>query len=113
MPDLDYKAMSFWLSFANSLGLMAMFAYATMTNRQKINTKAISELQGLVRTEVNELDDRVIRMEKTIEHLPTHTDVAQINRRVDDCAQELRKLEGTTTQINASVQMIHQHLLNS
>lgn len=112
MPDFDYKAAAFFLSLVNSCGLLAAFLLSWLTNRQKANTKTIRELEDKTRTEMNRIDDRLIRVEECLDHLPTHGDVETINRRIDELGQELRKVEGMMTQINNSVQLIHKHLLN-
>jgi len=113
MPETDYKALTFYLHVFEFICIGVVGVYTWLVNRHKANADAIGDLGKALRTEMNELDDRVIRVEKSIEHLPTHKDIEQLNRRIDDVAQEVRKLEGTLVQVNNSVQMIHQHLLNA
>ena len=113
MPGMDYKALAFWLHCFEMLCIGVLAIYSWLANRHKANAAAIDDLNHAIREELNSLDDRTIKIEKTIEHLPTQRDMADIHRRIDECAQEVRKLEGTLVQVNNSVQMIHQHLLTS
>lgn len=111
MPEWDYKALAFFLSLANSMGLLVTVIHTNITSRQKANSDTIRTLDEHYRNEVGELDDRLIRVEQSIKHLPTHGDIENIHRRIDEVAQEVRKLEGTLGQVNHSVQLIHTHLL--
>lgn len=113
MTDIDYKALTFWLHIFEFICIGVVALYSWLANRYKANNDAIQALGTTVRNEVNGLDDRVIKIEETINHLPTHDDVAKLHRRVDECAQAITKLEGTVGQMNNNVRMIHQHLLSS
>jgi hypothetical protein len=108
VPELNYKALTFMLSVINTVAIVATIIYAHLMNKQKVNADAIEQ------TNENHtaLNVRVIKVEKAIEHMPSHEDIAKLNRRVGEVAQEVTKLQGTTAQMNNSVQLIHNHLLN-
>ena len=108
MPEWDFKALSFFLSVANTLGIFFTVIYAHVMNRQKANADSIE----VMRKDYNALVTRVAESEKSIEHMPNHEDIAKLNRRVSEVAQGVTKMEGSVAQINNSLQLIHQHLLN-
>lgn len=106
--DIDYKAAAFWFQFLQALITVAVFLYVWVTNRHKANASSIDELS----TELNEMDDRLIRIEKDVQHMPTHEDMAKIHSRVNETAQRLTSMEGELKQINNTMQLMHKHLLN-
>jgi predicted nucleic acid-binding Zn-ribbon protein len=113
MPEMDYKAIALYLHIFEIISIGLIGFYSWMVSRHKANENAIDNLGKSVRQEINELDDRIIRVEEGVKNLPTHKDTESLNRRIDDVAQEVRKLEGTLVSVNNGVQMIHQHLLSS
>ncbi|MEO0442809.1 MAG: DUF2730 family protein [Pseudomonadota bacterium] len=108
MPDWDYKALAFFLSVANTLGILLTVIYAHVVNRQKANADSIE----IIKKDHHALVTRLAKSEKSIEHLPSHDDLSKINRRISEVAQGVTKIEGTMAQIDNSVQLIHNHLLS-
>lgn len=124
MPDWDYRALSFFLIAFNTVGMVLNFIHAKVTIRQKANAKSIEKLadtfsqdlkesvRGLSHAD-HEMDDRLIRVEENLKHLPSNEDLAMLTQRIEGVAKEVGKLEGTLDQVNNGVSLIHQHLLNS
>ncbi|MDP2548071.1 DUF2730 family protein [Oceanobacter sp. 4_MG-2023] len=113
METLDYKALGFWLQAIQALITGAVFLYVWLTNRQKANTSAIKELREELTRSINDMDDRVIRVEKDIEHLPTHSDMAGLHARVNDANDSIKSMSGELKQMNHTLQLINDHLLNN
>ena len=110
--DIDYKAAGFWFQLIQALITVAVFLYVWVTNRHKANASSIESMRTELSTELNEMDDRLIRVEKDVQHLPTHEDMARLHSRVNETAQRLTSMEGELKQINNTMQLMHKHLLN-
>src|SRR5690606_20995952 len=96
---LDYKALAFWLQFVQVAATGLVFLYVWITNRQKANSQAIKEMRDDISRELNELDDRLIRVEKDIEHLPTHDDMAKLHARINETGEAIDR---KSTRLNSS-----------
>lgn len=110
--ELDYKALGFWLQFIQVAATVLVFLYVWITNRQKVNSDAIEKMREQFSAEVNEIDDRLIRVEQDIKHLPTHEDVSDLRTSIGTTNQNLTELRGTINQINNTVSLMHSYLLN-
>lgn len=112
LENIDYKALTFWFQLAQALITGLVFIYLWLTNRQKANTASIEKMRDAFNRDLNKLDDRMIRVEKDIEHLPTHDDMAKLHTRVNETAQRLTAVEGELKQINNTLHLMHKHLLS-
>ena len=111
--DIDYKALGFWLQLAQALVTVLVFLYVWLTNRQKANTAAIETMRDEIGEELNEFQDRLIRVEKDIEHLPTHEDMAKLHERVNETKEVVDTMAGQLTQIDYTMKMVNKYLLES
>lgn len=111
-PPLDYKALAFWLQLIQAVVTGLVFLYVWLTNRQKVNASAIETLRDDLSRQINDLDDRVIRVEKDVEHLPTHEDMAGLHTRVNEANDNIKEMRGQLSQMNHTLQLINDHLLN-
>lgn len=112
LENIDYKALGFWLQALQALITGMVFVYVWLTNRQKANTAAIDEMRKVFNQELNGLDDRLIRVEKDIEHLPTHDDMAKLHTRINETSEALKHIDGKLEQIDRTTQMINQYLID-
>jgi len=110
---IDYKALAFWLQALQAVITGLVFLYVWLTNRQKVNASAIETLRNDLTNQINDLDDRVIRVEKDIEHLPTHSDMAGLHTRVNEANDSIKSMSGELKQMNHTLQLINDHLLNN
>jgi len=108
MPEWDYKALAFFLSLINSVVLVATIIYAHLINKQKVNAASIQ----IEAQRITSLDKRMVVIEKAIDHMPDHEDIANLNSRISELAQGVTKMEGTVEAIDNTVHLIHDHLLN-
>lgn len=108
----DYKALSFWWMVGQTLFVSALALYTWISNRQKANSSAIERLRDDLTSDLNELDDRVIRVETNILHLPTHEDVGRLHTRINETNESLKHIDGKLTQIDHTTKMINEYLLD-
>ncbi|MBL4797631.1 MAG: DUF2730 family protein [Oleispira sp.] len=104
----DYKAAAFWFQVVQAILTAVVFLYVWLTNRHKVNSSSINDLSK----ELNQFDERLIRVEKDVQYMPTHEDMAKIHQRVSETAQRLTSVEGELKQINNTMQLMHKHLLS-
>lgn len=109
---LDYKALSFWLQFIQAALTGGVFLYVWLTSRQKANTTAIKEMNESLRREINKVDDRLIQVEKDIEHAPSRADFDKMSSRINGISDSVNHVEGELKQINNTLRLINEHLLN-
>ena len=110
--DIDYKALGFWFQVLQAIITAVVFIYFWLTNRQKANTAAIEQMRKDFNSELNAIDDRLIRVEKDIEHLPTHDDMAALHSRINETSESLKHIDGKLNQIDRTTQMINQYLID-
>ena len=108
----DYKAVAFWFDLIQVVIMAVIGLYAWLSNRHKANSSSIESIKMELSSELNEIDDRLIRVEKDVQHMPTHEDMSKIHQRVSETAQRLTAVEGELKQINNTMQLMHKHLLN-
>lgn len=107
--EIDYKAAGFWwqvlITVINILG----WVYVLMTSKQKDNASAIEEFKK----ELSEIDTRLTGVEKDIEHLPTHEDMAKLHERVNEANENIKHISGQLTQIDYTMKLVNKYLLES
>jgi septal ring factor EnvC (AmiA/AmiB activator) len=108
----DYKALAFWFDLIQVVIMAVIGLYAWLSNRHKANSSSIENMRSELSKELNGIDDRLISVEKDVQHMPTHEDMATIHSRVNETAQRLTSMEGELKQINNTMQLMHKHLLN-
>lgn len=109
---MDYKALNFYFELAQFLlmGLLAIWAY--ISAKHKANQSAIVNLEHQVKSQINNIDDRLIRVERDIEHLPNHADMAELHTRLNKTNEKLDSLDGQLSQISHTMHLMHEHLLS-
>lgn len=108
MPDWDYKALTFFLSILNTVAIIVTVIYAHLMNKQKANAESIEQANKDHRA----LCTRVVKVEKAMEYIPTHNDVTNLNHRIGELAQAVKKMEGTMGQVEKTVVRVNDYLLN-
>lgn len=110
--DLNYNALGFWLQFIQAAATVLVFLYVWITNRQKVNSAAIEKIREDFHNEVDEIDDRLIRVEQDVKHLPTHDDMAKLHARINETGEAIKHIAGQVNQIDRTTQMINQYLID-
>ncbi|ASP37865.1 hypothetical protein CHH28_03880 [Bacterioplanes sanyensis] len=112
MPELDYRALKFWFDIAQ-LAVLALFAtYTWMLSRYKANESSIVKTKEQLTLSMQKIDERVAHLEAELAHAPSHEDMTVLHSRINEAAQKLTSVQGELKQMNNTMQLMHQHLLN-
>lgn len=111
LEQLDYKALGFWLQLGQAFLTLALFVYAWVTTRQKANTASIDKMKTDFSRDLNNIDDRLIRVERDLEHLPKHKDMAALHKRVNETNESVKNMSGQLTQIDHTMKLINRFLI--
>ncbi|CAA0097690.1 Uncharacterised protein [BD1-7 clade bacterium] len=113
MPDnLDYKALGFALSLFQFIYMVILSVWLWNDNKHKATKQSIEDLADQLKAKIKNQDDRLIRVESDLEHLPDHEDMTTIHTRINESAQSLNAMRGELKQINNTMQLMHTYLLN-
>lgn len=107
--EVDYGAWRFWLDLLQLAGVIAIGVYTWVVNRTKANRDSIEHVDATV----GKLNDRVTVIENEIKHLPGEPEVGRIHNRIDQVGQGVRHIEGEMKQMNATLHLIQQYLLEN
>lgn len=106
--DIDYKAAAFWWQVLLTAVNMIGWAYVIVTGKQKANATAIDGIES----SINKLEKRISLVERDVENLPSHEDMASLHMRVNEANDKLAEMGGQLTQINHTMGLMHEFLLN-
>lgn len=120
MPEL--RDLQLLLSIVNTLVIWAAAIYTYLANRNKVTNERITTLQQSLDTNISLLrsdmdhrmdghSDRLARVEKDVQHAPTHEDLKRLHKRIDDVASSIAGLEGEFKGANHTLHLIHAYLL--
>jgi len=127
-PDVGY--MRFTLDVLQLIALVCLALYTHITQRSKVNARAIENLgndlkQRITETEnaneqalgslkqrVGHLERRMDVVEKDVERLPTHDDLAITHKRMSRVAEHMENMNGQLVAVNRQLGMISEYLLN-
>ena len=107
MEAFDYRLLDFWWNIIQTAILAVIALYTWLVNRTKANRAAIT----VVNEKVDGLHYRVTIIEHELEHLPGNETISRLHSRIDQVAQGVRHLEGEMKQINQTLHLIQQDLL--
>lgn len=99
---MNYQALQFWFSVANAAVTALIGLYVWLSSRQRATKR-----------DIDAMDDRLIRIEKDVEHAPSRADFEKMNDRITQIGNSVTGVEGELRQINHSLQLINDHLLNN
>lgn len=112
METLNYFALDFWWSLIQGLATGLTVLWVWLTTRQKVNSEAIEKLRDSINENVTSLDRRLIGVEKDMQRIPTHSDLAKVHDRINETNENMKNMQGNLKQISRTVGLIHEHLLN-
>lgn len=107
MEAFDYRAVNFWWDIIQTAILSFVAIYTWLVNRTKANREAINA----VNERVDGLHNRMTVVEHELEHVPGEPAISGIHKRIDQLGQGVRHLEGEMKQINHTLHLIQQHML--
>lgn len=59
----------------------------------------------------DDIDKRLLRIEESIKHMPTHSDLTRLHKRMDDINSQLQQIAGSMNGHGHTLRLIEQHLL--
>ena len=107
METFDYRGLDFWWNVIQTSVLVFVAVYTWLVNRTKANREAITT----VNEKVDGLHSRVTVIEHELEHVPGDQAVSRIHTRIDQVGQGVSHMEGEIKQINQTLHLIQQYLL--
>lgn len=121
---MELKDVQMWLSVANTLVIWIAAIYTYMANRNRVTTERINGLQASLQTRIEGLrsdmdhrmdnhGDRLSRVEKDIQHAPSHEDLKRIHARMDQVGETLASLQGEFKGANNTLHLIHTYLMTT
>ena len=107
MQGFDYNALDFWWNVLQILFLGVIAIHTWLVNRTKAHREAIDAVDE----KVGGLHRRVTLIEHELVHLLGDQAIARIHSRIDQVGQGVRHLESEMKQVNHTLYLIQQHLL--
>jgi len=127
-PDVGY--MKLGLDVLQLVALLLLAAYTHITQRSKVNARAIERLGDDLKQRIDEKQDdneqalgslerragvlerRMDVVEKELERMPTHEDLAITHKRMSRVAEQMENMSGQLVAVNRQLGMISEYLLN-
>lgn len=106
---MDYSAAKFWFDATQTAFMAFVSIYVWWSNRTRATKTAIDRVDARVTTH----ETRILLIEQSAQHTPNHEDIGAIHNRVDQVGQGVKQIEGQMTQINHTLHLIQQHLLEN
>lgn len=119
---MDAKDLQTWLQITNTVVIWFAALYTYFANRNRVTNERISSLQGTLQARLDgikgdadvRLDahaERLARVERDLQHAPSHDDLKRIHSRMDDLAGAVKGIEGEFKGANNTLHLIHSYLL--
>jgi exonuclease VII large subunit len=119
---MELKDLQTWLQITNTLVIWIAAIYTYLANRNRVTTERINSLQASLQTRIEGLrsdmdhrmdnhGDRLSRVEKDIQHAPSHDDLKRIHARMDEVSATLSSLQGEFKGANNTLHLIHTYLM--
>lgn len=119
---MELKDLQTWLQITNTLVIWIAAIYTYLANRNRVTTERINSLQASLQTRIEGLrsdmdhrmdnhGDRLSRVEKDIQHAPSHEDLKRIHARMDEVSATLSSLQGEFKGANNTLHLIHTYLM--
>lgn len=120
---MELKDVQMWLQITDRLVIWIAALYTYFANRNRVTNERITGLQASLQTRLDgmrsdmdhRLDnhaDRLSRVEKDLQHAPSHEDLKRIHARMDEIAGAVSGLQGEFKGANNTLHLIHSYLMN-
>lgn len=119
---MELKDVQMWLQITNTLVIWIAALYTYFANRNRVTNERITSLQASLQTRLDSMrtdmdhrldghGDRLSRVEKDLEHAPSHEDLKRIHARMDEVSATLSSLQGEFKGANNTLHLIHTYLM--
>lgn len=117
--DVNYDAARWWWEVFISVIVLLNFLYQWVTGRDRVTRSAIEtavkkfdQKHKVASFDISKLKDRITVVEKDMEKLPTHIDVAALYEKLNTTNRELGELSQNLKSTTSMLNTLHTHLLN-
>jgi len=85
--------------------------YAYLVSRNTASQEKVSALESALQRDIAELRAQVGRLDERSRQSPTHSDLEQVYRRIDQVAQTVNSMAGAFEGTQRTLNLIHDYLL--
>ena len=110
---MDYDALRFWLDELHVVIAAGIGVYGWLVRRIHVLSGRIRDLDASIDERMDSQEQRLTRIESTVEHGPTRDDFRRIHKRIDEVGEAVSRIEGSEAATSKQLILIHQHLLES
>jgi len=110
MP-IDYDKWRFFFEVFLFVWNLGLGAYLWNNRRHQVTTDRIDTLETDMGAQMGEMNNRLTRVERDLEHVPDHDDLAAIYERLNGVDKGVSELKGEFAAVRRGVDMIHTFLL--
>ncbi len=118
MTEADLTAARFWFDVIQVVWAIAVSVYVWYSNRQRATKEAIDRVELKHDTDIKRMEarlqeygDRMLKLEQQVAHLPNNDKIGQVHYRIDQLGQGVKGMEGQMVQMNHTLQLIQEFLL--
>jgi hypothetical protein len=111
MP-IDYNKWRFFFEVFLFVWNLGLGAYLVIARRQQVTADRIDELEAGMGKDMGDINDRLTRVERDLEHVPSHDDLGKIYERLNGVDKGLSEMKGEFVAVRRGLDMIHQFLLD-
>ena len=106
---MDYGAAGFWFGVVQFLITSALGLYVYTSNRQRVTTGRIDQLEADLNTHLGAHEARLDVLEQRVDEIPKRLD--RLESGLDQLRASVGRLEGSFDGMRSDVHLIKQHLL--
>lgn len=104
---LNWTAVKVFLDVVVLIAVAAIGIYTWWVSKGQATSSAILDVDK----RVDDVEARVIQVERDVSHVPTHADVAELSARISGLHGDLREIKGSLAGLARSVNLMNEHLI--
>jgi len=99
----------FQIVWAIGAGLYTLYLHRV--GKEQVRAKDLQAYKEAVRDDLVDKSHRIAELESQIRHMPTHMDIGQVLKRLDETNQRLAQVMGEFSGMSHTVSMVQQYLI--
>ena len=92
-------------------GALLYSIYLHRVGKEQVRAKDLESYKKEVRQELVDHSHRIAELENLIRHMPTHMDIGEVLKRLDETNQRLAQVMGEFQSMSRTVSMVNQYLI--
>lgn len=100
-----------WLDIAQASATGGVGLYAWLATRDKINEARIAVIEQRMDKLADDHETRLGRIEEGLKHVPTHSDISGLYKRIEAVHGDLREISGKMDALVGSHALVMQHMI--